>query len=221
MTGIAIEGELHDALRSGVMLCTLANTLRAGTIPKVSESALPFPQRENITAFIDAARGFGVLDRDNFDTNDLYEHTNMKQVLICLAALGRLSEQIEGFDGPHLPVGVESRVAQQGGGGKVRTLSVGLADKIALGPPPPAAGSFEWLELQQPEGGLKSDDAAVSRSAAESAQSPTPSHIDAHPTKVRVRVSGRRASTRRRKNGACQLLASLTAIYCPLPFARC
>jgi hypothetical protein len=32
---------------------------------------MPFPQRENIKAFIDAARQLGVPDRDNFDTSDV------------------------------------------------------------------------------------------------------------------------------------------------------
>ena len=37
-----------DALRDGVALCELANALRPNTVPKVSRSSMPFPQRENV-----------------------------------------------------------------------------------------------------------------------------------------------------------------------------
>ena len=47
---------MSEALRSGVLLCELANALRPGTVPRVSRAAAPFPQRENIAAFVAAAR---------------------------------------------------------------------------------------------------------------------------------------------------------------------
>jgi hypothetical protein len=39
----------------------------------------PFPQRENIKAFTDAARDLGVPDAENFETGDLFEQ-------VCLAS---------------------------------------------------------------------------------------------------------------------------------------
>ena len=60
------------------------------------------PQRENIKSFIDAARSLGVPDRDNFDTGDLFEASNMKQVLICIASLGGQSASVEGYEGPSM-----------------------------------------------------------------------------------------------------------------------
>ena len=62
---------------------------------------MPFPQRENIKAWTDAARDvFGVPDRDNFETGDLFEQSNMKQVVICVLSAGRASASVPGYDGP-------------------------------------------------------------------------------------------------------------------------
>ena len=94
------EEALSDLLRSGVLLCEFANRLSPGAVKKVSASAMPFPQRENINAFISAARTFGVPDRENFDTSDLFEQSNMKQVMICLRSLGRAAYHIPGYEGP-------------------------------------------------------------------------------------------------------------------------
>jgi hypothetical protein len=94
------EEPLGDLLKSGVVLCNLVNRLSPGAVKKISESAMPFPQRENVQAFISAARELGVPDRDNFDTSDLFEQTGMRQVLICLRSLGRAAYNIPGYEGP-------------------------------------------------------------------------------------------------------------------------
>eukprot|EP01052_Picozoa_sp_SAG31_P025158 SAG31_NODE_2191_length_6228_cov_2.962806_2_plen_136_part_00 len=57
------DGNLGDVLKSGVHLCELINKLHPNTIPRVSRKATPFPQRENIKAFTEAVRKFGVPDR--------------------------------------------------------------------------------------------------------------------------------------------------------------
>ena len=62
-TGIALSGELEDALRDGVALCELANRLQPKTVNRISKSSMPFPQRENIKAAIDAARSLGLEDK--------------------------------------------------------------------------------------------------------------------------------------------------------------
>ena len=99
-----VSGGWPDALTSGVALCELANALRPKTIPKkkISRSPKPFPQRENIRGFIEAARGFGVEDRDIFDTDDLFEAKNLSQVVLCCRALGRAAYSVEGYAGPCL-----------------------------------------------------------------------------------------------------------------------
>lgn len=101
VTGMAVEGELGDALKSGVLLCEVVNKVKPGHIKKISKSAMPFPQRENIKAWTDAARDvFGVPDRDNFETGDLFEQGNMKQVIICILSAGRASASIPDWSGP-------------------------------------------------------------------------------------------------------------------------
>eukprot|EP01052_Picozoa_sp_SAG31_P002047 SAG31_NODE_68_length_28153_cov_23.647717_29_plen_386_part_00 len=143
--------ELAEQLKSGVVLCALVNALKPGSAKKVSQSKTPFPQRENIKKYIDGARALGVLDRENFEPNDLFEKSNLKQVLICLNALGRLSSNIEGYDGPCLKLGVtDSSGYRQSkrSDSKVSMLAVNLADKISVAKPPPAVGSLEWIKLQ-------------------------------------------------------------------------
>ena len=102
-------GGLGDVLKSGVVLCELANALKAGSVGRISQSKMPFPQRENVLSFINAARELGVPDRDNFDTSDLFEQSNMRQVMICVASLGRAAHHIEGFGGPCLGKASDSR----------------------------------------------------------------------------------------------------------------
>ena len=101
----ACAGVLGDALKSGVVLCELVNALRPKCVPRISKSKMPFPQRENVLAFINAARELGVPDRDNFDTSDLFEQSNMRQVLICISSLGRASKSVQGYGGPTLSMG--------------------------------------------------------------------------------------------------------------------
>ena len=67
---------------------------------RINRSNMPFPQRENIKAVIDAVRAIGVAERDNFDTSDLFEARNPRQVWICILALGRAAYGIEGYQGP-------------------------------------------------------------------------------------------------------------------------
>ena len=96
-----LEGEsTHEALKSGVALCQLANKLREGAVKKISKLPSPFPQRENVRAFIEAARSLGVPEAELFDTDDLFEARNMRQVMICLASLGRVAHTVDGYDGP-------------------------------------------------------------------------------------------------------------------------
>ena len=74
LEGEMIEGVVVEALNSGEILCDLANSIRPGVVRhKISKSRMPFPRRENINAFIDAARTLGVPDAENFQTDDLFE----------------------------------------------------------------------------------------------------------------------------------------------------
>lgn len=163
--------DLSAELKSGVVLCTLLNAISPGTVPKIQKSSMPFPQRENIKAFTEGARALGVPEHENFETNDLFEASNMKQVLICLLSLGRQSEKVPGYDGPSLKsnTGKGARAAKSSG--KVRALSTNLKDLIPMGASPATnaeVGSEEWIKQQlQAE---KDEKQAAAIKAAEAAK---------------------------------------------------
>ena len=83
------------------MLCTLANSLQPGLVAKVSELQKPFKQMENIGAYLEACRAYGVPAQDTFLTVDLFEGKNMGAVVRNLHSLGRVA-QAKGFEGPTL-----------------------------------------------------------------------------------------------------------------------
>lgn len=56
---------------------------------KISKMDIAFKQMENINNFIKACEDYGVAKTDLFQTADLYENTNMWQVILTLYALGR------------------------------------------------------------------------------------------------------------------------------------
>lgn len=86
------EGDLKDVLKNGFILCELINKILASTsstLKEPSKSNLGFFQMENIEYFITKARECGVPNSENFQTIDLYEGKNMKQVLTCIYSLSR------------------------------------------------------------------------------------------------------------------------------------
>ena len=153
-TGGTEHAALQAALRSGVTLCRLANRVSPGSVPTVSTSSAPFPQRENLKAFADAIRALGVPDAENFETDDLFEGRNMKQVLVALHSFGRHAAGIDGYDGPTLSVKGKGRSNSQdeaaaSRSGKVRELSERLKIPTGAGNRIIEPGSVEWLELQR------------------------------------------------------------------------
>jgi hypothetical protein len=98
------ERGFQALLKSGAVLCRLVNAVAPGSVAKISTSTQPFPQRENVKAFIDNIRNLGVPDSENFETDDLFAGKNMKQVLIALHSFGRHAADVEGYTGPSLTV---------------------------------------------------------------------------------------------------------------------
>ena len=83
------SGSFHEALKDGVYLCKLINTLQPGSVPKVNQSKMAFKMMENIGNFLTACERFGLMKADLFQTVDLFEAQNMPQVVVALHALGR------------------------------------------------------------------------------------------------------------------------------------
>lgn len=78
-----------EVLKDGVILSKLVNALQPGTIKKVNESKMAFKCMENISAFLEAAKAFGVPVQETFQSVDLWERQNLNSVVICLQSLGR------------------------------------------------------------------------------------------------------------------------------------
>jgi hypothetical protein len=55
-----------------------------------------------LCACVEQVKALGVKDINNFAADDLYEAKNMKQVMICILALGKKCWSIEGYTGPCL-----------------------------------------------------------------------------------------------------------------------
>lgn len=168
--------DLSAELKSGVVLCTLLNAISPGSVPKIQDVSMPFPQRENIKAFTEGARALGVPEHENFETNDLFEASNMKQVLICLLSLGRRSGDVSGYLGPTLASNTGKGTRATKSSGKVRQLSTNLKDLIPMGATPATraeAGSEEWLKQQLKA--EKDEKEAAALKAAEAAK-PLPYH---------------------------------------------
>lgn len=100
LTGQGVDpSALGDELRSGVVLCEVANAIEAGSIKRISHSALPFKQMDNISAFTAFCRRVGVPARDCFDTVDLFEGRDLDAVVQTLHTLGSYVQQTR----PNLP----------------------------------------------------------------------------------------------------------------------
>jgi hypothetical protein len=82
-------GSFHEALKDGVYLCKLINTIQPGSVKKVNTTKMAFKQMENIGNFLTGCENFGVPKTDLFQTVDLYEGQNIPQVITGISALAR------------------------------------------------------------------------------------------------------------------------------------
>jgi len=85
---------VHEWLKDGVVLCTLMNSLQPKFIGKINQSRTAFKQMENIGNFLSACERLGMNKVDLFQTVDLYEGTNMPQVIGGILALGRKAHSL-------------------------------------------------------------------------------------------------------------------------------
>jgi len=98
--------------KDGQVLCRAVNKVQAGICPRINKSSMPFQQMENVTAFIQACRKLGVLEKDLFSTVDLYEGKNLKSVYNCIFNLGSIIRRTAPtFRGPYLGVAQKAVVA--------------------------------------------------------------------------------------------------------------
>ena len=106
-----------------VLLCKLINAIQPGLVPRVNLARAPFPEMENIAAFLSACRSLGVAEHSLFDTKDLHEKKDLLLVVRCMQVLGAsVQTTVPDFNGPYLGVWVSVGV---GGCGWVRGLACG------------------------------------------------------------------------------------------------
>ena len=91
------SGDFGEILKDGVVLCKLMNKLQPGSVKKFKEKVEciqiylfkthfhviqgpAFLLMENVQAFINAAKSYGVPDEEMFLTPDLFEGRNLSQV---------------------------------------------------------------------------------------------------------------------------------------------
>ncbi|SCU84222.1 LANO_0C00782g1_1 [Lachancea nothofagi CBS 11611] len=91
--------ELLNALKSGTVLCRLANRLHSADNPditqliKFKESKMPFVQMEQISQFLAFARNYGVPEDELFQTVDLYEEKDCASVFQTLKSISRYANK--------------------------------------------------------------------------------------------------------------------------------
>jgi hypothetical protein len=97
-------GTLQEELKSGEVLCRLANKIKPGSVGKISAMKMPFKQMENIGNYLSACSALGMPAFESFQTVDLFENKNMLAVVTNLHALGRRAQKVPGYTGPALGV---------------------------------------------------------------------------------------------------------------------
>ena len=77
------------------------NTLKEGSVPKTKKPFTKENQLENINAFLNAVKAYGVAEEHLFAPADLQEGTGIPKVIITLLAIGRKAYD-HGWEGPAL-----------------------------------------------------------------------------------------------------------------------
>ncbi|CAB4055086.1 TAGLN [Lepeophtheirus salmonis] len=92
----------EDLLRDGVILCHLINKISPGSVKKILENGTNFQLMENIERFQKAIKKYGVPNEEIFQTPDLFERRNLRQVTICLLSLARITQMHPEYEGPSM-----------------------------------------------------------------------------------------------------------------------
>jgi hypothetical protein len=94
------ERDVQTILKDGAILCHLANSIKPGSVKKINAGSMAFKQMENVGNFLGFCESVGVNKTDMFQTVDLYEGTNIPQVINGIFALGRRCHKF--YNGPRL-----------------------------------------------------------------------------------------------------------------------
>jgi len=104
--GKKFPGSFVDHLRSGVVLCEIANAIQAEALAKIDSSSLTYRQMENHHRFLTAIKAWGVPAQDCYDVTALCSNVRdarqTRQVVHTLYALNAIlqSNRSLGWRGP-------------------------------------------------------------------------------------------------------------------------
>uniref|UniRef100_A0A0K8TDN8 Transgelin n=2 Tax=Lygus hesperus TaxID=30085 RepID=A0A0K8TDN8_LYGHE len=90
------------ALRDGIILCKLMNSLMPGCISRINTSGGDYKLMDNINQFQKACIRYGVPDVDLFQTVDLFDQKNIATVTMTIYAIGRTTYKHPEWRGPCL-----------------------------------------------------------------------------------------------------------------------
>jgi len=99
--GETVPPPFDKSLKNGIILCKLINKIAPGSVKRIAEKGSNFQLMENIAAYQKAVKKYGVPQEEIFQTADLFEARNIKQVVLHVHALGRIATN-KGYAGPGL-----------------------------------------------------------------------------------------------------------------------
>ena len=101
--GHPLEGPtFRDQIVDGSALCELVNNFLPKKITKIHKSKIMMFQRENYGSFQKACISLGVQANETCTFEDVYNNTNLGQVLVCIISLARKVQFEPGYNGPIL-----------------------------------------------------------------------------------------------------------------------
>lgn len=92
----------EKVLKDGVILCNMMNVIQPGSIKRINKKGSNFQLMENHAAFQKGMKKCKVPDDEIFQTVDLFEARNIKQVVKSLAALARILSNNPEYTGPKM-----------------------------------------------------------------------------------------------------------------------
>lgn len=103
---------LNAWLKSGQVLCSVANKIKPGAVPNVNTMSTAFKERENINYFQTFMRECGLPESSMFGTDDLYEEKDLPTFIKSINAFaGAVQTKHPNFGGPKLGAAMSHAMA--------------------------------------------------------------------------------------------------------------
>jgi len=97
LLGLDVENDFFAALGDGVLLCSIVNTIKPGTVPKVFSAArckkIITKKMDNINSFIAGARRIGVFSSYMIDAPEFAAGKRLDKLVRCLLKLEEIAKK--------------------------------------------------------------------------------------------------------------------------------